>query len=292
MDSSNKIMYKNNMTDLNQIHLKVRHCRHRTDAPGTQWGPRTNPDYELLLIEKGLYIYSDADGEIHLKNGDLLLIEPAIEHIFLKEIPDTGSHFCAHFNLIDPDGEFCFLDHLKEVNRRKTLPAPPCIQEVFKLVNEQFMSHGRFSQEIVNSAVRSIWLIFASSWFGSTDTEFSERIQKMMHYLRTHLNQPVTRLDLAREFHCSPEHVNYLFKKELNETPSSFLNRERVFKAFTLMKDEGLNVQEAALRTGFSNQYYFSRVFKQFFDCPPSHVKMYRTGEIDQIFSKHIPSSS
>lgn len=290
MDRCNKNIYKNKMIDLNQVHLKVRHCRHREDIAGTQWGPRTNPDYEILLVETGLYTYSDADGELRLEAGDLLLIEPSVEHTFRKETPDNGSHFSAHFDLMDANGALCLLEQLKSVEHRKTMVAPPYISEVFQLASEQFESRGRFSQEIVNSSIRSIWLVFSSSWYGVADAAFSDRMQKMMQYLRDHLDQPVTRLDLAREFHCSPEHVNFLFKKELNETPCNFLNRERVFKAFTLMKDEGLNVQEAAQRTGFSNQYYFSRVFKQFFECPPSHIKMYRTGEIDRIFSKHIPT--
>lgn len=277
------------MLDLDVIRLKTRHCRHRKDASGTRWGPRTNPDYELLLIETGRYSYSDANGEIHLNKGELLLIEPDVEHTFTKEEPHPGSHFSAHFSLITPEGNACFLDQLNCPPPRKTMPAPDGMVQVFKLASEQFMSHGHFSSEAVNSAIRSIWLIFAGSWFSSTDAEFSERMQDMMDYLRSRLNQHVTRLDLAREFHCSPEHINYLFKKELNETPSHFVNRERVFKAFQLMKDDGLNVQEAAQATGFSNQYYFSRVFKKFFDCPPSHIKIYRTGDIDRIYKKQIP---
>lgn len=279
------------MLDLESIQLKVRHCRHREDAPGTSWGPRTNPDYELLLIEKGRYSYCDAAGKIHLSKNQLLLIEPAVEHTFEKDKPHSGSHFSAHFNLVDLNGSISFLDQLNCPERNKTMSAPPTARDVFKLASDQFTSHGRFSSEAVNSAIRSLWLVFAASWFGPTDTGLSDRMREMMDYLRNHLDLQITRIDLAKKFHCSPEHVNYLFKKELNETPSHFLNRERVFKAFQLMKDDGLNVQEAALATGFSNQYYFSRVFKKYFDFPPSYIRKYQTGEIDRIFKKTIPES-
>jgi AraC-like DNA-binding protein len=75
--------------------------------------------------------------------------------------------------------------------------------------------------------------------------------------------------------------------KEQTLCPSQFINHERVLKAFRLMNRDGLNVQEAALRSGFSNPYYFSRVFKSFFGYPPSRVKLYRQNEIDRIFDKH-----
>jgi AraC-like DNA-binding protein len=288
MDEHRKIIYKNKMLTLDTIRLAVRHCRCREDAPATVWGPRTIPDYELLLIRQGTYCYSDSAGDTFLKKGDMLLIEPAIEHTFRKEEPQAGSHYSAHFDLIDPDGAVCFLNQTDSPERRLATSVPANIHHGFEMAANRFASQGKFRSESVNSAIRLIWLLFAENWFTPPGVDVPERLAQMMDYLRRNLAHHVTRLDLAREFHCSPEHVNYLFKKELGETPSRFINRERVLQAFKLMGTDGLNVQEAALQTGFSNQYYFSRVFRNFFGYPPSHVKMYRSDEIDSIYAKHL----
>lgn len=277
------------MHDLNSIRLNVRHCRSREDEPGTSWGPRSIADYELLLVCKGEYTYSDANGERKLKKGDLLQIEPGIEHSFAKDNNEHGRHYSTHFDLIDSDGHICFLRKLNCIPTQNVYSSPVYVRHIFEMASHQFASRGKFHQEAVNSAVRAIWLLLAETWFNAEGPQVSERVERMMDYLRNHIEQSITRVDLAHEFHCTPEHINYLFKKELGESPTRFINRERTLKAFHLMERDGLNVQEAALRTGFSSQYYFSRVFKSFFGYPPSHVKLYRSEEIDRIFKKNLP---
>ncbi|HKL22145.1 MAG TPA: AraC family transcriptional regulator [Tichowtungia sp.] len=275
------------MPNLDSMRLSVRHCRHRTDNPGTRWGPRIIPDYELLLIREGEYVYSESDRTFPLRKGDLLLIEPVIEHVFLAKGPGYGVHCSAHFDLLDPEGSICFLGRLDSRSRRQPVSAPEHIAHVFELAAKSFAGKGRFRTETVNSAIRAIWLSLAENWFNEDGVRVSKRLEEMLIYLRRNLNCHLTRMDLSRQFHCSPEHINYLFKKELGESPSRFINHERVLKAFRLMNRDGLNVQEAALRSGFPNQYYFSRVFKSFFGYPPSRVKLYRKNEIDRIYDKH-----
>ena len=94
----------------------------------------------------------------------------------------------------------------------------------------------------------------------------------MVSYLRTHLDRKVTRRSLAREFGITPEHVNALFKKHLGVTPTQFIQRERMQKAYHYLRDEGLSVKETAARVGFDDPFYFSRVFKRLMHRSPTSV--------------------
>ena len=113
-------------------------------------------------------------------------------------------------------------------------------------------------------------------------------VNEMMEYLRTNMTRPISRVDLAEQFNYTPEHINYLFKKELGISPTRFLNRERAVMGFKLLSEDGLSVQQAANKTGFSSQYYFSRIFKDIFGYPPAKIKKYITGDLEGIFEKHI----
>jgi AraC-like DNA-binding protein len=98
----------------------------------------------------------------------------------------------------------------------------------------------------------------------------SARIEQMAEYLRQRYRDPVGRLDLARHFGLTPQYVDTLFRRELRTTPTEFLNRHRVLLARNLIRQEGLSVQAAAEAVGFSDAFYFSKVFKRHLGVPPS----------------------
>ncbi len=52
--------------------------------------------------------------------------------------------------------------------------------------------------------------------------------------------------------------------------PNEYLTRFRINKAAALLRSSNLSVGEAAYSTGFSDQLYFSRVFKKYKGVPPS----------------------
>ena len=278
------------MENLSRLHLNVRHCRYMQDPAGREWGPRTIPDYELIMIVSGKYLYIDNTGQLELKPEDFLLIEPHTRHVF-RNISDqqNGIHICAHFDLVDNTGKTFYIHQSGFKPQRKTrISDSGHVQKIFKKASEDFTSYSRFHREIVNSAVKQIFLTVAEKWFETKRAAVSEMVNEMMEYLRANMTKPISRMDLAEQFNYTPEHINYLFKKELGTSPTRFLNRERAIKGFKLLYEEGLSVRQAASKTGFSSQYYFSRVFKDIFGYSPSKIKKYITGDIEGIFEKHI----
>ena len=58
--------------------------------------------------------------------------------------------------------------------------------------------------------------------------------------------------------------------QHISMPPNEYLTRYRVQKAGLLLSTQHLSVGEAAYSTGFSDQLYFSRVFKKYRGVPPS----------------------
>lgn len=59
----------------------------------------------------------------------------------------------------------------------------------------------------------------------------------------------------------------------MGEPPQSYLNRTVIEKAKTLLEDTALSVGEIALKLGFTDPLYFSRLFKKHCGISP---KSYR----------------
>ena len=85
-------------------------------------------------------------------------------------------------------------------------------------------------------------------------------------------------MNLSLEFFSKTMNMSYsylstLFKNELGYSFKEYLNMIRIDKAKAYMKDIALSVGEIADRVGYSNQYYFSKVFKKYTGLTPIDYK-------------------
>lgn len=247
----------------------------RTTRQQCSWTNRTIVDPELILVVKGEFEYSTlADGQLLVRPGQVLHIEPGVRHTFRAAGPPGGGIIsCIHFELL-PNSSWASGDYRPDPRAKQVtdVEKKSIIYDLFQRAAESFAGYGRHRSEVVASLVKTIWLCLSEKWTEPAGDAVSSRTEAMIAYLRRHLCEPITRQDLARAFCITPEHVNYVFRKDLNTTPTEFLNRERMLLAHRLLQDERLSVKEAAARTGFSDPFYFSRVFKRFLWVSPSDV--------------------
>ena len=245
-----------------------------TALPGHAWGPRLIFDFELIYIVKGHFEYTTGEKTTILNPGDVLVIYPCLEHTVSKiDDGQRGLWSCIHCELSDKgawvEGDYQLGLEPEHITHT---PSGGGLVDLFRQAARAFAGEGRYRTEIVSSLVRSIWLRLAEQWVGGGTHQLSGRMEKMTEYLREHLGDPVSRLDLARKFELTPQHVNALFRKELGITPGEFLQRERVRHAAFLLKDEQMSVRDVAAAVGFCDQFYFSRVFKSIIGISPSRV--------------------
>ena len=69
---------------------------------------------------------------------------------------------------------------------------------------------------------------------------------------------------LAELLHCSSDYLSNLYHLQTGERLITYINRERVKAAMTMLRTTPLTIAEVAYAVGFESQGYFSRVFKQF----------------------------
>ena len=68
---------------------------------------------------------------------------------------------------------------------------------------------------------------------------------------------------LEKEFGGNFDYMNRVFKKVTGETIFRYLNRVRINHAETLILNTPMKMSAIGSRVGFSDEYYFSRVFKK-----------------------------
>jgi transcriptional regulator GlxA family with amidase domain len=87
------------------------------------------------------------------------------------------------------------------------------------------------------------------------------------------LGQEMTPETIAQAAGLSSSHFSRLFRKWTGHSPMEHLTWLRIQRAKELLGDVHLSVKEVAVRCGFEDQYYFSRVFTRVDGLPPSHYR-------------------
>lgn len=91
----------------------------------------------------------------------------------------------------------------------------------------------------------------------------SPHVAGIRRYLEEHYLERVTVASVAAHMGLHPTYCGALFKRETGRTILQTVNLLRVNRAASLLEYGGARVTDVALECGFSDLYYFSRVFKQ-----------------------------
>jgi AraC family transcriptional regulator len=108
--------------------------------------------------------------------------------------------------------------------------------------------------------------------------EYTRRIDRVIDYLRDHLDEPLKLEDLAKVACFSEYHFHRVFGAMTGETVNDFTNRLRLEKAARLLRYSEQSLTDIALDCGFSSSATFSRAFRAGYDTSPSQFR--KSGEI------------
>ena len=90
-----------------------------------------------------------------------------------------------------------------------------------------------------------------------------KRIEKSVEYMLEHLAQPLKVSDLADIAGLSVSRFAHLFAEHMSTSPQRYLEQKRLDRARDLLACTSLPIMQIASELGFSDQFYFSRRFRQ-----------------------------
>lgn len=91
----------------------------------------------------------------------------------------------------------------------------------------------------------------------------SKRLARVLDFIESHLEQPLSLTDLAEVACLSPFHFARAFKETMGVPPHRFLSERRLAHARTLLNDTSRSIADIALACCFSSQASFTRSFQR-----------------------------
>ena len=104
-------------------------------------------------------------------------------------------------------------------------------------------------------------------------TRIEPRLAEAIREMEKTLEAPLSIREIAASARISIRMLEHLFRQTLQTTPAAFYRRLRLHSARRLVVDTRLNLQDIAIRTGFSSSAAFSRTFKQYYQQTPGECR-------------------
>ena len=98
-------------------------------------------------------------------------------------------------------------------------------------------------------------------------------VRRALQYIAAHFAAPLTLEAVAREISVSPNYLSMLFHKTVGLTFRERLCRVRVEESKRLLLNSKYSLKEIAVAVGFTDQSYFTKVFKHLTGLSPGKFR-------------------
>ncbi|MCR4588018.1 MAG: response regulator [Lachnospiraceae bacterium] len=134
---------------------------------------------------------------------------------------------------------------------------------------EQLAAMTTISQASVwfQECFQSLNGLLANAYLGN-----SEYVRKCLSYIQTSYKEPITLDAAAENIGISKSYLSTLFKEEIGQGFSEYLNAYRIKQAKVIMNSEQ-DLHVVAYDTGFQDYSYFFKVFKKITGITPAEYK-------------------
>lgn len=112
-----------------------------------------------------------------------------------------------------------------------------------------------------------------STYLASSENIKSEYTRQAIRYIEEHYAEDINVRSIAEALSISESHLSKVFKDTIHSTIGEYLTHYRIREACTLLKDPQNRIYEVAVRCGYSDQRYFSVIFKRIMGMTPNEFR-------------------
>lgn len=230
----------------------------------------------LIYCLKGKGELEIGGGRVAVTAGYAFVIPPGTPHVYRADEDEPWSIFWIHFK----GSQVPSLMESLDVSRESPLIYVPDVnlmreafEEVYVCLNYHFSDGGlqTMSSELMRLLAR---IKLHKSHFHPQRQSLEQRVIDTMDFMVRHLDVPLTLDDLATRAGLSATYYSKLFKDRNSVSPMSWFIARKIGKACEFLTETDLSVQEIAMKLGYVDPYYFSRIFKKIQGVAPANYRI------------------
>lgn len=243
--------------------------------------PQIHDFCEMIYIVEGSGEFNISGTNYVLNQGDMAIYNPGVQH---EERSSNEGPFkifyCGVTNL-----------HIEGVPFGMLLPpsVDPVIScekyafkvesylsEILQECDSQVLGYETLSNNLLMSLITLIYRIVDVKHQFQNLQGKNEITIRTKEFIDRNYTQNITLKDIADTLYVSQHYLSHLFKRDIGDSPFNYLIRRRIEESKRLLAESNCPVHEIAARVGYSNDKYFSMLFKKVTGQTPSG---FRVGE-------------
>lgn len=108
---------------------------------------------------------------------------------------------------------------------------------------------------------------------------YTESFDNLVSYVSKNFNKKHTLISLSKRFNISQSYICSLFSKHYESTLTIFLTNLRMAAAAQMLTESNVPLKEIAIDCGYSDYFYFCRVFKSRHGVAPTEYRQQTQGD-------------
>ncbi|MDQ0228033.1 helix-turn-helix domain-containing protein [Metabacillus niabensis] len=269
----------------------IREIGHMTDIDGTSGHPdRLMEKINVFVYVKKGHIQVFEDGvEYNLYEGTYLFLRKNIPHWggslyspgtewfyihfydspYLNEEnnPIEYSQYYQHSSLIL---EETYASQIK-LPKKGTVSNPEYTElQLKKLVDRYLLPHPIRPLTLSVLTFEFFIDLYAHKFEELKSSKQNRIVQKMVDLFINNSTRKMSSTEIANELGMNYAYLSTLFRKETGKSITQFQDELLIEHAIKLLKNESVNISQVSDQLGFSNPFYFSRVFKRITGVAPT----------------------
>lgn len=264
---------------LKDYFFHIHYCNGRKRAEPGKFASRiarTLPHHELMFFLGGSGSFVIGKKKYPVKKGTLLYIWPGAPYSIEMDGSILSGCLTVHFSYAKvgfSDGRWSIRDEVQKLSRHpaRELKDAYLVEAQFqKLVdcwNEKLPGYDFEARMMLEQLLLAI-----SQNLDRQPQNFaaSLKVEKIIQHMHSNIDGKITLPALSEIVRMTPGYLSRTFKEATGYTIVEYFNKLKIDKAKELMIEGNKKVKEVAKELGFSDEFYFSRVFKKAEGMNPS----------------------
>ena len=246
---------------------------------------RTAPFHVAIYLLQGSMEIIEDGIPYRIMPNQIFFLKGGVHHWGEKSFEIGSSWYYAHFYCDAPtpcmeelprgiyyDTKVCL--RLSKRERYITVPKLINCGEKTQIKREfEKMIEAHIHGNIPQASIR-LWQIFLECAQNAQDDKVNNGyVELVQNYVRQHYREGFTSTQIQEVCGLSYKYAGTLFKEVTGQTIKEYQCTLRLRKAEQLLKETDKPIGEIAQLTGFSDVFYFSKIFRRERGCSPSEYR-------------------
>lgn len=247
---------------------------------------RTAPFHVAIYLLQGSMEIIEDGISYRIMPDQIFFLKSGVHHWGEKPFETGSSWYYAHFYCDAPsscmeelprgiyyDEKICLKSSEKD-RYFTTLPKlMDCKTKTQIKRNFEKMIEAHVHGNIPQASIR-LWQVFLECAQNAQDDKVSNGyVEQIQNYVRQHYVDGFTSVQIQEACGLSYKYAGTLFKEVTGQTIKEYQCTLKLRKAEQLLKETDKSIAEVAQLTGFSDMFYFSKIFHKKKGCSPGEYR-------------------